>query len=135
MQRRFKVSGDVRLGRSMWVSQELIYRALNVHGLRALPREVSAGLLTTGRCLCLGPPSARDARGASPPRIISGRPAEFGEGAVRGHWEGDVIVGVASWGIGTLTERPWAPSCCTCPASAARVSPRSKIRFSSPLCG
>jgi IS30 family transposase len=91
---------------SMRVSHEAIYQALYVQGRGALRRELTA-CLRTGRALRV--PRAR-ARGrgkgfVSPEIMISERPAEAGDRAVPGHWEGDLIVGLNSSAIGTLVER------------------------------
>jgi len=90
----------------MRISHEAIYQALYVQGRGALRRELSA-CLRTGRALRV--PRARSrGRGkhfVSPEIMISQRPAEVEDRAVPGHWEGDLIVGLASSAIGTLVER------------------------------
>jgi IS30 family transposase len=91
---------------SMRISHEAIYQALYVQGRGALRRELVA-CLRTGRALRV--PRART-RGRSkgfvrPEIMISERPAEAGDRAVPGHWEGDLILGLDSSAIGTLVER------------------------------
>ncbi len=85
---------------------EAIYQALYIQGRGALKRELSA-CLRSGRALRL--PRER-ARGRGRPFLtgalmISERPAEVGDRAVPGHWEGDLILGLGSSAIGTLVER------------------------------
>jgi IS30 family transposase len=91
---------------TMRISHEAIYQALYVQGRGALRRELSA-CLRTGRALRM--PRARTGRQGrsfvSPEIMISQRPAEAADRAVPGHWEGDLIVGLASSAIGTLVER------------------------------
>jgi IS30 family transposase len=91
---------------SMRISPEAIYQALYVQGRGALKRELVA-CLRTGRALRV--PRARTrGRGkkfVSPLLLISARPAEAEDRAVPGHWEGDLILGLASSAIGTLVER------------------------------
>lgn len=90
---------------SMRVSHEAIYRALYVQGRGALRRELTA-CLRTGRALRV--PRARTRRGktfVTPELMVSERPAEAGDRAVPGHWEGDLILGLNSSAIGTLVER------------------------------
>ena len=91
---------------SMRISHEAIYQALYVQGRGALRRELTA-CLRTGRALRI--PRARTrGRGKSfitPEILISERPATVEDRAVPGHWEGDLILGLASSAIGTLVER------------------------------
>jgi IS30 family transposase len=91
---------------AMQISHEAIYQALYVQGRGALRRELTA-CLRTGRALRV--PLARARRRGksfvSPEVMISKRPAEAGDRAVPGHWEGDLILGLRSSAIGTLVER------------------------------
>ncbi len=91
---------------SMRISHEAIYQALYVQGRGALRRDLVA-CLRTGRALRV--PRARTrGRGrtfVSPEIMISERPAEADDRAVPGHWEGDLLLGLASSAIGTLVER------------------------------
>jgi IS30 family transposase len=91
---------------SMRISHEAIYQSLYVQARGALRRELSA-CLRTGRALRV--PRARTrgrGKGFVRPQImISERPAEAEDRAVPGHWEGDLILGLASSAIGTLVER------------------------------
>jgi IS30 family transposase len=91
---------------SMRISHEAIYQALYIQGRGALRRELTA-CLRTGRALRV--PRARTrGRGKSfvtPELLISQRPATVRDRAVPGHWEGDLILGLASSAIGTLVER------------------------------
>jgi IS30 family transposase len=91
---------------SMRISHEAIYQALFVQGRGALRRELTA-CLRTGRALRV--PRARTrAHGKgfiSDEVLIRERPAEAEDGAVPGHWEGDLIIGLESSAIGTLVER------------------------------
>jgi IS30 family transposase len=91
---------------TMRISHEAIYQALYIQGRGALKRELSA-CLRSGRALRL--PRER-ARGRVRPFLadalmISDRPAEVGDRAIPGHWEGDLILGLGSSAIGTLVER------------------------------
>lgn len=90
----------------MRISHEAIYQALYVQGRGALRRELSA-CLRTGRALRV--PAARSTgRGkgfVTDDVMISERPAEVGDRAVPGHWEGDLIIGLDKSAIGTLVER------------------------------
>jgi IS30 family transposase len=91
---------------TMRISHEAIDQSLYVQGRGALRRELTA-CLRTGRALRV--PRARSrGRGKShvaPEVMISQRPAEAGDRAVPGHWEGDLILGLGSSAIGTLVER------------------------------
>jgi IS30 family transposase len=90
----------------MRISHEAIYQALYVQGRGALRRELSA-CLRTGRALREPRQRARG-RGKSfvtSDILNSERPASVQDRAVPGHWEGDLILGLASSAIGTLVER------------------------------
>ncbi len=91
----------------MRISHEAIYQALYVQGRGALRRELVA-CLRTGRALkrALKRAPRGVARISSALKVmISQRPAEAEDRAVPGHWEGDLIIGLASSAIGTLVER------------------------------
>jgi IS30 family transposase len=91
---------------TMRISHEAIYQALYIQGRGALKRELSA-CLRSGRALRLPRERAR-VRGKSfvgDALMISDRPAEVGDRAVPGHWEGDLILGLGSSAIGTMVER------------------------------
>src|SRR3954468_4104138 len=90
----------------MRISHEAIYQSLYVQGRGALRRELTA-CLRTGRALRVSRARTRG-RGKAfivPEIMISERPAEVGDRAVPGHWEGDLILGLDSSAIGTLVER------------------------------
>ena len=91
---------------SMRISHEAIYQALYIQGRGALRRELTA-CLRTGRALRVPRERARG-RGktfVTPEILISERPPTVEDCAVPGHWEGDLILGLASSAIGTLVER------------------------------
>jgi len=90
----------------MRISHEAIYQSLYVQGRGALRREPTA-CLRTGRPLRV-PRARSQGHGKShiaPEILISQRPAEVGDRAVPGHWEGDLILGLGSSAVGTLVER------------------------------
>ncbi len=91
---------------SMRISHEAIYQSLYIQGRGALRRELTA-CLRTGRTLRV-PKERSVGRGKSfvtPEILISERPAVVEDRAIPGHWEGDLILGLASSAIGTLVER------------------------------
>jgi IS30 family transposase len=91
---------------AMRISHEAIYQSLYIQGRGALRRELTA-CLRTGRTLRV-PRARTHSRGKAfivPEIMISERPAEVGDRAVPGHWEGDLILGLDSSAIGTLVER------------------------------
>jgi transposase, IS30 family len=89
----------------MRVSHETIYQSLYVQGRGALRRELAA-CLRTGRALRKPRRKAGERRGKIAGMVnISQRPAEAGDRAVPGHWEGDLIIGTGHTAIGTLVER------------------------------
>jgi IS30 family transposase len=91
---------------TMRISHEAIYQALYVQGRGALRRELTE-CLRTGRAIRKPRRRAavRGQRQIPPEIMISQRPAEVGDRALPGHWEGDLIVGAGSSAIGTLVER------------------------------
>jgi IS30 family transposase len=90
----------------MQVSHETIYRTLFVQSRGALRRELTR-YLRTGRVI-RRPKGVRmpDGRGGRPNILhISGRPAEAGDRAVPGHWEGDLVFGKNMSPVATLAGR------------------------------
>jgi IS30 family transposase len=89
----------------MQISHETIYLSLFIQGRGALRNEL-ARHLRTRRLLRQPKKQLASGRGQIPDRImISERPAEAADRAVPGHWEGDLLLGTKSNGIGTLVER------------------------------
>ena len=91
---------------TMRISHEAIYQALYVQGRGALRRELVA-CLRTGRALRAPRSRSRQRAWAhvTADVMISERPAEVGDRAVPGHWEGDLLIGLERSAIGTLVER------------------------------
>src|ERR1700758_3800982 len=90
----------------MWVLPETIYQSVYVQGRGALRRELAA-CLRTGRALRKPRRKAGQRRGRIKDMVmISERPAEAGDRAVPGHWEGDLIIGKdCKSAVGPLVER------------------------------
>ena len=91
----------------MWVSTETIYQSLYVQSRGALRRELTR-CLRTGRAMRVPNRQGTHRKNRVLPDMvnISERPAEAGDRAVPGHWEGDLIIGKANASaIGTLVER------------------------------
>ncbi len=91
---------------AMRIRHQAIYQALYGQDRGALRKELTA-CLRTGRSLRLPRNSVRN-RGKSfvtPEALVSERPACIEDRAVPGHWQGDLILGLASSAIGTLVER------------------------------
>ena len=90
----------------MRISHEAIYQALYIQGRGALKRELVA-CLRTGRALRKPRERSRNKPQGhvTPDVVLSERPAEAGDRAVPGHWEGDLIIGLNRSAIGTVVER------------------------------
>jgi transposase, IS30 family len=89
----------------MWVSTETIYQSLYVTSRGALRRELTA-CLRTGRKLRHPGRKATAHNGPRDMINIAQRPQEADDRALRGHWEGDLMIGKANQtAIGTLVER------------------------------
>ena len=89
----------------MQISHETIYISLFVQSRGALRQELTRHL-RTHRSARLPKPHRPSGRGQIVDKImISERPAEAADRAVPGHWEGDLLMGTKTNGIGTLVER------------------------------
>jgi IS30 family transposase len=89
----------------MWVSTETIYQSLYVTSRGALRRELTT-CLRTGRKLRHPGRKASAHNGPRDMINIAQRPQEADDRALRGHWEGDLMIGKANkTAIGTLVER------------------------------
>jgi transposase, IS30 family len=89
----------------MQISHETIYVSLFVQSRGALRQELTRHL-RTHRSARLPKPQLASGRGQIVDKImISERPAEAADRAVPGHWEGDLLLGTKTNGIGTLVER------------------------------
>ncbi|WP_425334566.1 IS30 family transposase [Prescottella agglutinans] len=92
---------------SMRVSHETIYQALYFQARGGLKKEVQQSLRSgRARRIPRRDPDRRTHRFVDPMIMISDRPAEAGDRAVPGHWEGDLIMGEGNRSaIATLVER------------------------------
>ena len=89
----------------MQISHETIYVSLFVQSRGALRRELSRHL-RTHRSVRQPKKHLASGRGQIVDKVmISQRPAEAGDRAVPGHWEGDLLLGTKTNGIGTMVER------------------------------
>ena len=93
----------------MYVSAETLYKSLFVQARGELRRDLHTQLR---RAATLRRPRTQqrrggvDGRGRIPGAVsISARPAEAGDRAVPGHWEGDLLAGANNTWIATLVER------------------------------
>jgi transposase, IS30 family len=90
---------------TMQISHETIYVSLFVQSRGALRRELSRHLRTQ-RAVRQPKKHLPSGRGQIVDKVmISERPAEVADRAVPGHWEGDLLLGTKTNGIGTLVER------------------------------
>jgi IS30 family transposase len=89
----------------MQISHETIYVSLFIQSRGALRREL-ARYLRTRRQVRQPKKRLSSGRGQIVDKVmISERPAEAADRAVPGHWEGDLLLGTKTNGIGTLVER------------------------------
>jgi IS30 family transposase len=89
----------------MQISHETIYLSLFVQSRGALRKELTRHLRTR-RQVRQAKKQLASGRGRIVDKImISERPAEAADRAVPGHWEGDLLLGTKTNGIGTLVER------------------------------
>jgi transposase, IS30 family len=89
----------------MQISHETIYLSLFVQSRGALRKELTRHLRTR-RQVRQAKKQLSSGQGQIVDKImISERPAEAADRAVPGHWEGDLLLGTKTNGIGTLVER------------------------------
>jgi IS30 family transposase len=92
---------------ALQVSTETIYRSLFIQARGVLRKELTAHLRTrrTMRRSAHASMKGQGRGGITDAVSIRERPAEVGDRAVPGHWEGDLIAGSANTHIATLVER------------------------------
>lgn len=91
---------------SMRISHEEIYWSLYIQGRGAFKQELVSYLRTA--CAFRTPRARSQAKTwahVSEEVLIASRPAEAEDRAVPGHWEGDLMIGLARSAIGTLVDR------------------------------
>lgn len=96
---------------SLRISHESICQALFIEGRAALNRELVA-CLRTDRALRVPRTRSRNKPQGhvTDDVVIRERPAEAGDRAVQGYWDGDLIIGTNRSAIGTLVERKSRPT-------------------------
>jgi len=110
---------------AMRISREAIHQALYIQGRGALRRELTA-CLRTGRALRVPRARGRGKSHVGPEVLISRRPAEAGDRAVPGHWEGTLF---SAWAVPRLA-RWWSARrdlrcCCICRPWTATAASRA----------
>jgi len=91
---------------SMRLNHEAIYEALYIESRGALKRELVL-CLRTGRALRVPRARAKSAtwHHVTPDVVLSERSDEADDRSVPGHWEGDLIIGLKRFAIGTVVDR------------------------------
>ena len=89
----------------MQISHETIYLCLYIQSRGALKKELTSHLRKRRLVRQAKKHLPGDRFHASDRVMISERPAEVADRAVPGHWEGDLLLGKPTDGIGTLVER------------------------------